>query len=90
MDSTVLQNAIISIVSFALGNLTGYFLRGIIDDKVKDESPNTLVLIAVTAVWVVSTMVDIASTQYETPLVVHTLMGAIVGFFYKNHESTKK
>lgn len=90
MDTNILQSAIVSFVSFALGNLTGYFLRGVVDDKIKDESPNTLVLIAVTTVWVISTLVDMASLQYETPLVVHGLMGGIVGFFFKNNADNKK
>lgn len=95
MDSVLLQNMIIAIVGYGAGILTGYFLRGAVDVKIKDQSPNSLVLIAVTTVWVVSMFVDIISPDYETPTLVHGLMGAIVGFFYKpltgnNKEKTDK
>lgn len=83
MLSEILPNIIIGIVGYGAGILTGYFLRGIIDERIQDKSPNTLVLIAVTTVWVVSMFVDIISPLYETPTLVHGLMGAIVGFFYK-------
>lgn len=82
MDGTLLK-IVIGIVAFGAGNLTGFIMRGAFDPKIKDKSPNTLVLIAVTFVWVTSVLVDIVNVEYETPIMLHGLMGAIVGFFYK-------
>jgi len=71
-----------SIASFFGGFILGFVVRGI-RDKRGDTDNNTIVLIIVTLMWALSMFVDITSTTYETSPLVHGLMGAIVGFFYK-------
>lgn len=83
MEQAYITNIIVAVVFFGFGNFTGYLLRGITDKHIQDKSANSLVLVAVTFVWVVSVLVDILDSNYETPMLLHTLMGAIVGFFYK-------
>lgn len=89
MESAIIQLIIVGFVTYGLGIFTGYLLRGFIDSGIKDRSPNTMVLFAVTVVWVISMFVDILSPSYETPTLVHGLMGAIVGFFYKPFDRSK-
>lgn len=74
-----------AIVSFAVGNISGFFLRGFTDrmERNKQNSGNTFVLMIVTIIWATSMIVDIVSPAYETSPLVHGLMGAIVGFFYR-------
>ena len=75
-------NIIGSVISGAIGFYVGWIARGIIDGR--DNKDNaTILLIGVSLVWVISVLFDIASTNYETPLAVHALMGALVGYFYK-------
>jgi len=84
MSSELISSLIIGITSYTAGLLSGYFLRGTIKEKVLlAENGNTLVLTVVTLIWAASMLVDIISPEYTTSPLVHGLMGAIVGFFYK-------
>jgi hypothetical protein len=89
MGSLDIQALPLGLVSFSMGIAIGYYLRGI---SLKKNNiflnDSHIVLLAVTAIWVISMLVDIASPTYETSPLIHGLMGAIVGFFYK--PATKK
>ena len=94
MTTIDLINVPIAIISWGVGFASGYWFR----DKFKtlsSQQSSTFILLAVTGVWVISVLVDIASPTYETSPMLHGLMGAIVGYFYKNKydnndESTHK
>jgi hypothetical protein len=79
-----MDSILIAIISYAFGIGTGYVGRWFFDkERTSNVSPNTFVLVAVTIIWTISMLVDIASPTYETSPFVHGLMGAIVGFFFK-------
>jgi hypothetical protein len=82
-----LINPIIAIVSYGVGFLSGYIAHAFIDKSDENRS-SALVLIIVTLIWAFSMIVDIISPAYETSPLLHGLMGAIVGFYYKT--DTKK
>jgi len=83
-----MNELIIGILAYLSGLLTGIFAGRFFYNKQDSKALNSnLVLFVVTAVWAVSMIVDIATPSYETPVAVHGLMGAIVGFFYR---STKR
>ncbi len=85
-------NPIFAIVSYALGFLSGYIAHQFID-KTEEKENSSLVLIVVTLIWATSVIVDIISPAYETSPLIHGLMGAIVGFYYKNgkkYDQTEK
>lgn len=83
MDSVLVGNITIALVSFIAGTLVGFFGRGLFNGKDDKIESNQMVLIVVTAVWAVSVLIDIVSPTYDTSPLIHGLMGAIVGFFYK-------
>lgn len=71
-----------AIVSYVAGLLSGYLVARLWQPK-EGQKYNELVLVVVTVVWAISMFYDIVSPAYETSPLVHGLMGAIVGFFYK-------
>ncbi len=79
---------IFPIVAYAAGFLSGYVARDYTKDKIIETGG--LVLVVVTFVWAVSMFIDIATPEYTTSPLVHGLMGAIVGFFYKPGKSNEK
>ena len=81
-----LTHALIAIISYSLGLLSGVIVGKTVN-KSGDEGNSTLVLIIVTIIWAMSMVVDIISPTYETSPLVHGLMGAIVGFYYKQRKS---
>lgn len=82
------SNIFFSISTFILGIVIGYFGRGLLDEKTKNNSniESRFVLVMVVTVWAISVLVDISSPQYETSPLLHGIMGAIVGFFFKPWE----
>ena len=64
------------------GFILGYIARGL-KDKSGSEANNSIVLLVVTLIWAVSVLFDMVSPTYETSPLVHTLMGVITGYFYK-------
>lgn len=81
-----MDSIFIAVISYILGIGTGFLARWIFDRERSPVSANTFVLVAVTIIWTISMLVDIASPTYETSPFVHGLMGAIVGFFFKPWE----
>lgn len=77
-------NFVFAFISYILGIATGYYLRGVTKDKANLQlNGNIIVLVIVSSIWAISMVMDIVSPSYETSPLVHGLMGAIVGFFYK-------
>jgi hypothetical protein len=80
MNNTVL----VAIASYAGGLISGYILARFIDKKaISDKGNGDIVLLAVTIMWVISMAVELTTPVYKTSPLVHGLMGAIVGFFYR-------
>ena len=78
IDSTIT----LAIASAVGGFIAGYFWRGIIDGRANKDYAS-VILVTVCIIWAFSVLVDIASVNYETPIAIHGLMGAIVGYYYK-------
>lgn len=80
-----MPNIILPIISYVAGLLTGIFASRIIYQKGDKSTLNSdMILLVVTVIWALSMVIDIASPEWETPVAVHGLMGAIVGFFYRS------
>ena len=84
MISDFTNQLIIALTAFLLGNVSGYLLHDVLKRTIKmsDDSSKNFLLVVVTLVWAISMLVDIVSPEYEVPIAVHGLLGAIVGFFF--------
>lgn len=91
MLDNYLNGTIIGLVGFFGGFVTGYIIRDLRlmmkTDGTRDSGG--VVLLVVTAIWAASMLVDIISPNYETSPLVHGLMGAIVGYFYRPKTNDK-
>lgn len=89
MENTSL---IIGVVTFILGNITGYFLHDFFKKSLmmNEDNSKNLLLLSVTVIWVISMLVSIINPAYQVPVAVHGIMGVIVGFFfYRRKEGDK-
>lgn len=74
------------VIYFTVGFSVGWIARGF-----KEKYPVNLsglqtekvMSIVVTGAYVLSVIVDMISPAYETPLGLHTIMGLIVGYYFK-------
>jgi ABC-type antimicrobial peptide transport system permease subunit len=83
---TILTSAIIG---FCLGIPVGYALHKVTAKTELKVEPFVIVLSAVTFVFTVSILVDIASLEYETSPLLYGIMGTIVGFFFYRPKNEK-
>lgn len=74
---------VIATTSYLIGIFSGVLINRFFNKQISKFENNTIVLIVVSFIWALSMVVDILSPAYETSPLVHGLMGAIVGFFYK-------
>lgn len=81
---------VIALVSYFLGTITGFVIKSSLEKKKASVQANTVVLYVVSGIWCISMIVDIISPVYETSPLVHGLMGAIVGFFYRPNGSQNR
>jgi hypothetical protein len=80
----MLENLIIAVVAFLLGNVSGYWLHDQLKKtfNMSEQGSRNFLLVTVTLMWALSMVVDILSPTYEVPIAVHGILGAIVGFFF--------
>lgn len=83
MDTGPTSYIIIAGISYILGIVTGIFIKERFMKNREVAQANNFVLVVVTIIWAMSMIYDIVSPTYDTSPMVHGLMGAIVGFFYK-------
>lgn len=83
MDTNAANYIIIAGISYVLGIFSGIFIKERLLKNKEVAQANNFVLVVVTIIWALSMLYDIISPSYETSPMVHGLMGAIVGFFYK-------
>lgn len=83
MTTIEINTLVTAVISYGLGFLSGYCGRGFIK-KIDTYNSSSFILIIVSIVWAISVIVDMISPAYETSPLIHGLMGAIVGYYYKN------
>lgn len=86
------QTLIIGIITFILGNISGYLLHDFFKKSLmmSEDSSRNLLILAVTAIWVISMLVSVVNPAYQVPVAVHGIMGAIVGFFFYRGKKTNE
>lgn len=79
--TTLIALGILALLLVLMGSIVGWVLADspIVETKSKLKA---LVAIAVTAVWIVSTIADIVITGYAMSPLIHALMGGLVGYFF--------
>lgn len=70
-----------SIILFMFGITAGYILtRG--DETFSRSKLQSVIAIAVTLVWIVSIVAEILVPAYTVSVLVHGIMGAVVGYLF--------
>ena len=89
IEQTIILDIFYFGFGYVLGLVSGLFIKSKTNLYTKAKMSDFVALMVV-MMWVLSMVVDILSTQYETSPLVQGLMGAIVGFFYKQKLDTKQ
>ena len=79
------MNILIAVLIFFLGNVSGFFARGLIEKKafhMTEQASKNFLIILITVTWVGAMIVDVANPNYDVPIAVHGILGVIVGFFF--------
>ena len=84
MESTPPELAnyfIVSLTSFLSGVVVGWFAAKRIDN-LTDKEMRRLVTLMLIAAYVVSVMSEIFITGYNTPMLLHAIIGGVVGYMF--------
>jgi len=79
------MNLILAVAIFVFGNVSGWFLRGIMEKKafhLSEQASKNFLIILITLTWVFAMLVDVSNPNYDVPIAVHGILGVIVGFFF--------
>ena len=71
---------IIGVVSFVVGAIVGWVVKGKVDAK--QDPTRHICAIIVIVVWAGSVVYDALSATYATPWAVHALTGAVFGWLF--------
>ena len=72
------------------GFLVGWFGHKYISKKEIENWERAVITVVVAFAWVVSVILDIALSTYETPVALHGVMGMVVGYFFEGSFFKKK
>ena len=71
------------IAGVAVGTFIGWFGHKHISTKEIANWERAMITVVVSFAWVVSVILDVALTTYETPIALHGVMGMVVGYFFE-------
>lgn len=71
-------------ISFLIGIIVGFILAKVTDGKpITRDSQRGAFAFLIGTVWALSALWDIYSIEYTTPIAIHILAGAVVGFYFE-------
>jgi len=83
--STLVTYILISVVSFSIGSMIGWSAAQNIEEVEKTTIRKTMAVVMLGA-YVVSLMADIGVTGYNTPFLLHAIMGGIFGYLFSRED----
>jgi hypothetical protein len=78
------DNVVIALTSFSIGVTIGWSLRG--SFSVKEKHIRHIVAVSMLGLYLMSVVAGIQIDSYETPILLHGIMGAIVGYLFSQGE----
>lgn len=76
---------IVSITSFTLGSVFGWSSAQQLDELEKAELRRLMAVVMLVA-YVISLFADIRMSGYQTPMLLHAIMGGIFGYLFSQGE----
>lgn len=72
------------LISFIIGIITGFAIGKLTDGKpISKDSQRGAFAFLIALIWTLSVLWDIYSIDYTTPVAIHLLAGAVVGFYFE-------
>ena len=82
-DTVLLNYALISLSSFVFGTAVGWSLAKNLDE-IEQSQVRKLMAVVMLGAYVISIFADITMSGYQTPFLLHTIMGGIFGYLFKS------
>lgn len=81
IGSTALGYTIVSLISFILGAMVGWILATELNELEAIQFRRAMAVV-ILSIYIVSVMAEISLEQYQTPMLLHAIMGGIVGYLF--------
>jgi len=75
-------------VGLVLGGCLGWFAREKME-HLKPGQEGRIIALIITLLYAASVIADIYLQDYETPMLLHGIMGALVGFLWEGRKNVK-
>ncbi len=83
--STLISYVLISLISFSMGSMVGWSAANSIDEVGKKTLRKAMAVVMLGA-YVISLMADIGLSGYQTPILLHAIMGGIFGYLFSRED----
>jgi len=83
MFQTLLLPLVTFLVGLAVGAFVGWFAHKYVSHKEIANWERAMITVVVSFAWIVSVILDVALSTYETPVALHGVMGMVVGYFFE-------
>lgn len=84
--TTLIALGTIALLLILIGVVSGWIIST--PTNPKKSTLKTLVAVAVTFVWIIATIADIFIAAYSVSILIHALMGGLVGYFFTDEGIT--
>lgn len=88
MPADTLGQPLYGVLIFVVGFTTGYVTSAYIKSA-DDATARRTIAFLITFVWLLTVFASIGVPEYETPLAVHGVMGAVVGYLFARESGLK-
>jgi len=85
-ESVLINYALVTVSSFLLGFIVGWSSGRQLDNLDRPELRRLMAVILLTA-YVISVFAEIRLPEYKTPVLLHGIMGATVGYLFSAGEN---
>jgi len=82
MPSIELATILISVSSFLLGVIVGWLTA--LEIEIEDGEVKRVIAVVLLGAYVISVLAEIQVTDYQTPVLLHTIIGGLVGYLFSH------
>ena len=85
--ATVFNYLMVSLISFLTGTIAGWMLSTRLGE-LEESTVRRIIALVLLSVYIVSVLSEIWIVRYETPLLLHSVVGGVIGYLISKGESS--
>lgn len=83
LDATTVTYLMVSAINFIVGAITGWYLAKFYGDADEAQVRHVMAIVMLAA-YIISILAEISVRGYQTPMLLHAIMGGIIGYLFSH------